>query len=525
MTAGSVRVAVTALVLAAFASSAVAESKRFALLIGAAKGDPGEPTLRFAEADAERVASILRDVGGFAPEDVIVLKTAKASEVRRTLLALNVRARDTAGDTLLFVFYSGHGDSEALQMAGTRFALTELRDLIYGSPATARVLVIDACRSGTATQLKGGRKAPGFVVDFDQKLWSRGVAILTSSAEGEDSQESDELRASFFTHYLASGLRGAADADSDTRVTLGEAFSHAAERTLLATARTMAGPQHPTFRFDLSGRADLVLTRPVASGQRVGTLVFAEPGRYFVHQKLAAREPVAELEVADKPRTIAVPADEYIVTRRASDYLLQGEIAVPAAGSAVVRGAHMQRIAYARVVRKGGTALSRAFSVYAGGTSRSALSDLGLGAGLGAEAGLRVELPSLSLDARLWGVWLAAPDPGNPKPLQGGREFGALVAGLRSFDLSQVTLSVGIAAGIVRLERIPGLYAKLDMPIPLQEIGMMFGPIGQLERSLFGRTYARLELGAINYMYGSDPRSPYRPSLVWSAGVALGTFL
>lgn len=170
-------------------------------------------------------------------------------------------------------------------MAGTRLALAEIRDLIYGSPATARVLVIDACRSGSATQLKGGRRAPGFTIDVDDKLRSSGVAILTSSAGGEDSQESDELRASFFTHYLASGLRGAADVDADQRVALGEAFSYAAERTLLATSRTVAGPQHPTFRFDLTGREDLVLTRPVASSQRIGTLVFAEPGRYFVHQK------------------------------------------------------------------------------------------------------------------------------------------------------------------------------------------------------------------------------------------------
>jgi hypothetical protein len=154
MIAKWLRGATVAFVLIALTSPAAAESKRFALLIGAAKGDPGEPTLRFAEPDADRVASILRDVGDFAPEDVVVLRTAKASEVRRTLLALNVRARDAAGDTLLFVFYSGHGDSEALQMAGTRFALTELRDLIYGSPG----LWLAASDPGNPKPLQGGRE-------------------------------------------------------------------------------------------------------------------------------------------------------------------------------------------------------------------------------------------------------------------------------------------------------------------------------------------------------------------------------
>ena len=34
------------------------------------------------------------------------------------------------------------------------------------------------------------------------------MAILTSSAAGENSQESDVLRGSFFSHHLVAGLRG-----------------------------------------------------------------------------------------------------------------------------------------------------------------------------------------------------------------------------------------------------------------------------------------------------------------------------
>lgn len=65
----TVRLAIAVvIILAVLTSPVAAESKRIALLIGAAKGEPGEPLLRFAEADADRVAPILRDVGGFAPE-------------------------------------------------------------------------------------------------------------------------------------------------------------------------------------------------------------------------------------------------------------------------------------------------------------------------------------------------------------------------------------------------------------------------------------------------------------------------
>jgi hypothetical protein len=146
-------------------------------------------------------------------------------------------------------------DAEALHLAGTRLSSDELRDL---------VLVIDACRSKSAaegaTRRKGGHPA-AFVIDVQQRLQSRGVAILHSSAEGEDSQESDRLAASFFTHYLVSALRGAADSNDDGRVTLVEAFTCASARTLAATARTVAGPQHPTYRSSSAARPTSSLLR------------------------------------------------------------------------------------------------------------------------------------------------------------------------------------------------------------------------------------------------------------------------
>ena len=61
---------------------------------------------------------------------------------------------------------------------------------------------------------------------------------LAATAASEDAQESDELRGSFFTHYLVSGLLGAADEDGDGAVTLAEAYDHAYAATLRATSRT-----------------------------------------------------------------------------------------------------------------------------------------------------------------------------------------------------------------------------------------------------------------------------------------------
>jgi hypothetical protein len=98
--------------------------------------------------------------------------------------------------------------------------------------------------------------APAIEVRLSDEITTRGEALLTSSTSDEQARESDALRGSFFTHHLVSGLRGAADRSNDGRVTLAEAYDYAYGKTV-AQAR---GGQHPTFKYDLAGRGDVVLT-------------------------------------------------------------------------------------------------------------------------------------------------------------------------------------------------------------------------------------------------------------------------
>ena len=73
-------------------------------------------------------------------------------------------------------------------------------------------------------------------------------------------QESERVRGSFFTHYLSTGLRGAADADKNGLVTLQEAYRFAFEETLARTEATLYGAQHAAYDIQLAGVGDLVLT-------------------------------------------------------------------------------------------------------------------------------------------------------------------------------------------------------------------------------------------------------------------------
>jgi hypothetical protein len=287
---------------------------RFALVIGNDTGDHDEPQLRYAEHDADRFAATLVDLGGFAPGDVTVLRGGDAESARAALIALNERIRLAAQpDSMLVVYYSGHADAEALHLGATSFALPQLEQLVRGSPATFRMLVVDACRSGALTRVKGGTVAAPFPIALGDSLAADGVVFWTASAESEQAQESDAIKGSFFSHFLVSGLAGPADADGDGNVTTAEAYEYARAATLRASSRTLAGMQHPTFRDELAGRDAIVLTHPGTVGPKRAQLRVPQNRDVLVLAGSADGPMVAEVGLHDATRTLNVRPGTYFV--------------------------------------------------------------------------------------------------------------------------------------------------------------------------------------------------------------------
>jgi hypothetical protein len=330
--------AVVIALLFALGGVARADVERFAVIVGDNAGPADEQRLRFAETDAERVGELLGEVGGVPDENQVVLRGKNAEQVRRALIATNERIRigQRAGrQAVLFVYYSGHGDADALHLGDSRLDLRELEALVRGSSAEIRILVIDACRSGALTRVKGGTPAPPIALAGDDTLGGEGVVELTASAAGEDAQESDDLAGSFFTHYLLSGLRGAADDDGDQIVTVAEAFRYTRDQTILASARTLGGVQHPTFHYDLRGRADLVLADLGKDATR-GRLSLPGTATWLVVRNDAQGTIVGEIGAQAAPRTLSLRPGRYLVRGRTRDALLEGTVDVASGRDTVV---------------------------------------------------------------------------------------------------------------------------------------------------------------------------------------------
>jgi len=398
---------VVSLAVAPRAKAASADPRRFAVLVGSNVGDQHESVLHHAEADANKIAQTLRSLGDFPPDQVFVLNAVTAPELRDSLIRLNVRVRERA-DAVLLLFYSGHADAESIHLAGTHFPLAELKGLLVGSPATSRVLIVDACKSGSLIGLKGAQPTVPFSIATFEEPAPEGFAVLTSSASTESSQESASLASSFFTHYLNSGLLGAADQNRDGTVTLSELYAYASSETRAATVSSPAGQQTPTFQFVLGGKHDLVLTRPGRRDMRVGTLEFAEAGRYIVQTWSAdvLSAPVAEMVSHEPGARLALPPGRYHVTRRGQRDIAERDVDVAGETTTTVAAPGMTRVSVGQVVHKGDLRRSATgFALTAGWrTDEIQVTPgpwLALGSGPTLLAALRHDRRRLSLEGRV----------------------------------------------------------------------------------------------------------------------------
>ncbi|MBN8226695.1 caspase family protein [Corallococcus macrosporus] len=364
-------------------AAAVEEApRRWALVVGENQGLAGEERLRFAEADAQRMREVLQEVGTVPPERTVTLLGADAATLREALQGFRARlAVEASSRDWLLLYVSSHAGDGSLHLRGTELPMRELVDFLKGAPVGVGLLILDSCRSGVATRLKGLKPVAAPVTMEASDL--EGRVVISASGADEYAQESDALQGSFFTHHLAVGLRGAADASRDGRVTLEEAYRYAYARTLESTLVSPGGVQRPTFRMDLRGRGELVLSEPQQARGRL-TLDVKTPGRWLVVASESGSL-VAELEKGEGPTTLAVAPGAYRLLLRADEGYLERSVTVPLNGTVSVGGTHLEEAARLRLARKGGAGSSLLLAVGPSLTS-------GLVAGLSSIAGLDVRL-------------------------------------------------------------------------------------------------------------------------------------
>lgn len=468
--------------------------------IGNNRGDASDVQLLYAERDAQEIASVLRSQGSVPSDRVRLLVNENADTVRRALIEINTALRlrsDPAPDgtrrsTALVVFYSGHADAEALHLRGTRLAFEEIRGQVVVSPATVRLFIVDACRSGTVTRVKGMRPVPEFSLKLDNRIDVEGTALISSSTADESSQESDRLRGSFFSHHLLNALRGAADRNGDGRVTLSEAYDYAHAQTLRSSGQTLS-VQHPTYSYDVKGSGDLILTtvaQPSSGGSR---LRLPRAGSYLITDERESGAVVAEFTTTRDQAIISLPPGRYFVQRREALEYREYQLTLPPGQEVDLEQQRYRAVGYDQLVRKRGGVRRSVHGVMALVGARGQVLDRE-GVTPNLVLGYSADLPWLTTSVRLRGdtASLTAVDGS----LQSRRyELGLQLLLQRYIDLPWLSLAFGISIeGIFEAQRFVTTTRQVSSG---NTLALSFGALFALERRLYAGLALRLEGGPL----------------------------
>jgi hypothetical protein len=260
-------------------------TKRFAMLIGANNGGKERVQLRYAVSDAKTIGKVFEEMGGVVPDDHILLEDPDRKtfflEMGRLKEKINNSKTEYRRVEVIF-YYSGHSDEDHIFLGSEKVSYKDFREAIHSMNADVCIAILDSCASAAFTRIKGGKKRLPFLIDTAYNM--KGYAFMTSSSSDEVSQESDRINGSFFTHYLISGLRGAADTTKDGRVTLNEAYHFAFNETLAQTEKTMSGPQHPYYDIQMSGTGDVVMT-DIRQSSALLVIHRNISGKIFIHDE------------------------------------------------------------------------------------------------------------------------------------------------------------------------------------------------------------------------------------------------
>ena len=297
--------------------------RRYALYIGSNYGGRERVTLSYAVTDARTVSEVMQQLGGVMPTDSVILTDPSPVMVKHTISEIRKSINaDTSKRSEFFFYYSGHSDEEGLMLGDSVYKYADLKNAIDSVDADVNIAVLDSCSSGAFTRMKGGVRRSPFL--SDDSVDASGHAFLTSSSEDEAAQESDDLEASFFTHYFVTALRGAADSTLDGTVSLNEAYSYASAETLARTEDTLAGPQHPSYDIQLAGTGDLVLTDLRSVSEQI---MFEENlrGRIFVRDS-AGRLIVEVKKIEGTPLAISIGPGRYSMILDDGSQLLSADL-------------------------------------------------------------------------------------------------------------------------------------------------------------------------------------------------------
>ena len=235
--------------------------------------------LKYAVNDAQAFKDYLLDYVGIPDEKIFYLADQEATKLKiESLLGTTIKRKASIEDTVI-IFYAGHGavepdpsnldgdgfekyllpyDANLTDLYSTSISMNDIRTIFMRIRAERLIFIADTCYSGAS----GGRTmmATKTRANLSDKFYERiskgkGRVIISSCSANEISKEDDDLQHGIFSYYMLEGLKGRADQDGDSIITVSELFSFISRHVPQASGQD----QHPVKKGETEG--ELVIGR------------------------------------------------------------------------------------------------------------------------------------------------------------------------------------------------------------------------------------------------------------------------
>lgn len=247
-----------------------------AIVLGAEENQYGVAPAPYARRDAELMASYFKSSLGIKPENVLVKTNSNITKnALEDIFNANyghLKSMVTKGVTDVFVYYSGHGipdfdskgesdvymfpyDARREYIRERGYSLNRLYSELNDLGAKSVTVILDACFSGSSRQSQtilaqniSNTKGVAWN-DFSARPWETNpnFRLFTSSTGSETSLGNDQSQSGLFTYYLACGLQGDADLDSNGKITMTELVEFVTEKVQTAARKVRSSSQTPQF--------------------------------------------------------------------------------------------------------------------------------------------------------------------------------------------------------------------------------------------------------------------------------------
>jgi hypothetical protein len=229
------------------------ESKVWAIAVGVSNYESQTiMPLKYPQTDAFKMYAFWKSPEGGALDDKHSQVLVNDQATKQGIIDSMRQMFNQAGENdLVTFFYSGHGLKGAFLPTdydgnNIRLLHSEVNDLLSTCPAQYKLVIADACNSGSYLASKSVKNNEVFystqqdgqeVFFRELNRASAGTAFILSSLADEESLEVSTLHQSIFSYFVVQGMKGAANKNEDEVITVQELFDYVYKNVTIYAAQ------------------------------------------------------------------------------------------------------------------------------------------------------------------------------------------------------------------------------------------------------------------------------------------------